>query len=281
MIAKPLVAATDGSEESLRAVEWAAREAVVRGAPLRIVSAVQVPAMIGLQVRPDRDFVADLIHGERAQAFGAATARAAEVAPGLQVDTVPLSGPPAQAVTASGSDASMLVLGSRGSGAFGWMTLGSVSRYAAAHASCPVVVIRGETAAVHQQVGIGIGDLEACADSLTFAFEEASLRKASLMAIHALHLPALSQAWDLAAIEADAARQLAGLLDTWRSKYPDVPVSQNVVHGHTGRALVGLSARADLVVIGRHAEHPVPGPGSVRHAVLNHALDPVAVVPSS
>ena len=190
MIAKPLVAATDGSEESLRAVEWAAREAVVRGAPLRIVSAVQVPAMIGLQVRPDRDFVADLIHQERDQAFGAAAARAAEVAPGLQVDTVPLSGPPAQAVTASGSGASMLVLGSRGSGAFGWMAVGSVSRYAAAHACCPVVVIRGETAAVHRQVGIGIGDLEACADSLTFAFEEASLRKASLMAIHALHLPA-------------------------------------------------------------------------------------------
>jgi nucleotide-binding universal stress UspA family protein len=87
MIAKPLVAATDGSEESLRAVEWAAREAVVRGAPLRIVSAVQVPAMIGLQVRPDRDFVADLIHHERDQAFGAAAARAAAVAPGVQVDT--------------------------------------------------------------------------------------------------------------------------------------------------------------------------------------------------
>jgi nucleotide-binding universal stress UspA family protein len=105
MIAKPLVAATDGSEESLRAVEWAAREAVVRGAPLRIVSAVQVPAMIGLQVRPDRDFVADLIHHERDQAFGAAAARAAAVAPGVQVDTVPLSGPPAQAVTGSGSGA--------------------------------------------------------------------------------------------------------------------------------------------------------------------------------
>jgi nucleotide-binding universal stress UspA family protein len=276
MIVKPVVAATDGSEESLRAVEWAAREAVVRGAPLRIVSAVQVPAMIGLQVRPDRDFVADLVHHERDQAFGAAAARAAEVAPGLQVDTVPLTGPPAQAVTGSGSGALMLVLGSRGTGAFGWMALGSVSRYAAAHASCPVVVIRGETAAVHRQVGIGIGDLEACADSLAFAFEEASL-----MAIHAVHLPAISRAGDLAAIQADAARELAGLLDTWRNKYPDVPVSQDVVQGHTGRALVGLSARADLVVIGRHAEHPVPGPGSVRHAVLNHALGPVAVVPSS
>ena len=100
------------------------------------------------------------------------------------------------------------------------------------------------------------------------------------MAIHALHMPATPRALDLAAIKADAARQLAELLDTWRNKYPDVPVSQDVVQGHTGQALVGLSAQADLVVIGRHAKHPVPGPGSVRHAVLNHALGPVAVVPS-
>lgn len=284
MITKPLVAATDGSEESLRAVEWAAREAALRDAPLRIVSAVQVPAMIGLQVRVDRDFVADLIDQERGQAFAAAAARAAEVAPDVQVDTIPLSGPAAQAVTGSGSDAVMLVLGSRGTGAFGWMALGSVSRYAAAHASCPVVVIRGETAAVHRQVGIGIGDLDACADSLTFAFEEASVRKASLIAIHALHLPVLSRARlapGLAGIEEENARQLAGLLDAWRDKYPDVAVSHDVVKGHTGRALVGLSALADLVVIGRHAGHPGPGPGSVRHAVLNHALGPVAVIPSS
>ena len=46
MTAKPLVAATDGSEESLRAVEWAVREAVLRGVPLRIVSAVQVPGTL-------------------------------------------------------------------------------------------------------------------------------------------------------------------------------------------------------------------------------------------
>ena len=83
MTVKPLMAATDGSEESLRAVEWAAREAALRGAPLRIVSAVQVPAMINLLVRPDRDFVADLIREERDQALGAAAARAAEVSSDL------------------------------------------------------------------------------------------------------------------------------------------------------------------------------------------------------
>ena len=73
-----------------------------------------------------------------------------------------------------------------------------------------------------------------------------------------------------------------GLLDDWRAKYPDVPVSQEVAHGHPGRALVGLSARADLVVVGRHAKHPgLPGAGSVRHAVLNHAHGPVVTIPSA
>jgi Universal stress protein family len=114
------------------------------------------------------------------------------------------------------------------------------------------------------------------------------LRKASLIAVHAWPPPrtvisrAGSPAPDLAAIEAEAARRLAGLLDNWRKNYPDVPVSQAVVRDRPGRVLVGLSGRADLVVIGRHASRPgLPGPGSVRHAALNHALGPVAVVPWS
>jgi hypothetical protein len=68
------------------------------------------------------------------------------------------------------------------------------------------------------------------------------------------------------------------LLDDWRAKYPDVPVSQDLVHGHPGRALAGLSARADLVVLGRRSAHH--GPASVMHAVLSHAHGPVVTVPS-
>jgi nucleotide-binding universal stress UspA family protein len=83
----------------------------------------------------------------------------------------------------------------------------------------------------------------------------------------------------LHAAAAEAAREMTVLLDRWQQKYPGVPVSQDVVHGHPGRALADLSARADLVVPGRQAG--LLGPGSVRHAVLNHARGPVAIVPSS
>jgi nucleotide-binding universal stress UspA family protein len=44
MTTKPVLAATDGSEESLRAVEWAAREAVAHGQPLPIIAVLVLPS---------------------------------------------------------------------------------------------------------------------------------------------------------------------------------------------------------------------------------------------
>jgi nucleotide-binding universal stress UspA family protein len=288
MSAKPIVAASDGSEESLRAVDWAAREAVLRGAPLRIVSAPGLlPRMVGSQGHSEYETVSDHIRDESDYALTAATARAAKAAPDLLIDADHLTGGPAEAVTEAGSGALMLVVGSRGVGAFAALILGSVSRYAATHASSPVVVVREEIGAAHRQIGVGIGGLEGNTAALTFAFEEAALRKASLVAIHAWQTPQsdISRAGisltapGRSALEAEATRQLDGLLDEWREKYPDVPVSHDVVHGHPGRILSGLSARADLVVLGRHPAHH--GPGAVIHAVLNHAHGPIVTVPSS
>jgi nucleotide-binding universal stress UspA family protein len=288
MSAKPIVTATDGSEASLRAVEWAAKEAVLRGAPLRIVSAAALlPRMIGSHGASDYDTVADVLRKNRDRALAAGADRAAKAAPALLIDADQLSGPPAQAVTESGSGALMLVLGSRGVTEFAAMILGSVSRYVATHAPCPVVVVRDETEAAHRQVGVGIGDPDTSAAALEFAFEEAALRKASLIALHAWHMPQVdvSRAGDEFTapardrIEAAATAKLEELLSEWRDKYPDVAVSHDVVRGHAGRALIGLSARADLVVLGRRAAHH--GPGSVLHAVLGHAHGPIVTVPSA
>jgi nucleotide-binding universal stress UspA family protein len=288
MASKPIVAGTDGSEESLRAVDWAAREAALRGAPLRIVGTAELLPRMSPRAGASGstyDTVTDVLDKDRDRALATAAELAAKTAAGVLIDTDELTGPTAQAVTEAGSGALMLVLGSRGRGAFTALLLGSVSRYAATHASSPVVVVRDESPAPHQLIGVGVADIGSCRDALAFALEEASLRHAGLHAIHAWHTPQsdITRAGPVptesgAQAAADAASQLASLLDECGAKYPDVKVTHEVVHGHPGRALVGLSARADLVVIGRRAGEP--GPGSVRHALLNHAHGPVAVVPS-
>jgi len=291
MTAKPIVAGTDGSEESLRAVDWAAREAALRGLPLRIVSAADAPPrMIPHRHGSGPDTVADTLRKDRERALNVATERARTAAPELQVDVDDLPRAPAYALTEAGSDASMLVVGARGVGAFTALILGSVSQYVSAHATCPVVVVREETTAATRQVGVGIGDPARSNAALAFAFEEASLRKASLIAVHAWDIPydqIGAAAWALAtpgrpAVEEQSANQLESVLADWQGRYPDVQVTHDFIHAHPGRALVGLSARADLVVLGRHAKHgALPGPGAVRHAVLNHAHGPVVTVPSS
>jgi nucleotide-binding universal stress UspA family protein len=283
---KPIVAATDGSEESLRAVSWAAREAVLHDAPLRIVSAAALlPRMSPSRGSSSYETVTDTIEENRDKALTKAAEHAAATAPGLLIDTDKLEGQPAEAVADSGAGALMLVVGSRGGGAFGALLLGSVSRYVATHAPCPVAVIRDESEAVQRQVAVGIGDVDGCGATLTFAFEEAALRHASLIAVHAWTMDSdISRAGisfstpAAQAIADEAGDALRAAVEACGAKYPDVQVVQDVVRGHPGRALAGLSARADLTVIGRHGAQ---GPGAVTHALLNHAHGPVVTVPSA
>jgi nucleotide-binding universal stress UspA family protein len=291
MAGKPIVVGTDGSKESRRAVEWAAREAVLRDAPLRIVSAASLlPRMAGSHGTSEYETVTDVLREERDHALASAADVAGATAPGLLIDSDQLTGAPALAVTEAGNGAAMLVLGSRGVGAFTAMLLGSVSRYAALHASCPVVVVPDETWTEHKLVGVGVADPEGSSAALEFAFEEAARRHAGVLAVHSWHTPQLdvSRAGHAPAgpaadvLQAAAAQQLDAMLNTWREKYPDVQASHDVVRGHPGRTLVSVSARADLVVIGRRSTHAAQhGPGTVTHAVLNHAHGPVVTVPSS
>src|ERR1700677_4234154 len=275
MTTKPIVVGTDGSAQAVRAVEWAAREAVLRGAPLRIVSAAEMlPRMSAPPQDVSFETVPSHLIGDRDKALAAAASAAAATAPDLLIDTDPVEGPPAQAVADSGSGAQQLVVGSDGHGSFAAMTLGAVSRYAALHASCPVLVVRDHNPATDRVVVVGIRSPEDCGPALAFAFEEAHLRKAALLAVHAWQFP------DSRAAEGAAGR-LDDVLNDCRGGYPDVDASRDVVHGHPGRVLADLSARAELVVLGRHNENSrlVPGPARVIHAVLSHARGSVAIVP--
>lgn len=171
----------------------------------------------------------------------------------------------------------MLVVGSRGAGGFSAMILGSVSRYVATHAACPVVVVREETTSAHREIVVGVQDPDQAAPALDFAFEEAGLRNARLVAVHAWTSPVPGSG----EVPSEAESRLEGLLATWRDKHPEVEARAEVMHAHPGKVLAGASARAALVVLGRHpAGAPrARGVRSVTHSVLGHAHGPVASVP--
>jgi len=100
MTTKPIVVGTDGSAEALRAVEWAAREASLRGASLQIVSAAEMlPRMTMPPQAVDIETVSSHLSKERDRALAAAASAAAATAPNLPIETGQLDGPPAQAVT--------------------------------------------------------------------------------------------------------------------------------------------------------------------------------------
>jgi nucleotide-binding universal stress UspA family protein len=292
MAMKPdvVVVGTDGSDRSFHAVEWAAREAVMRDAALRIVSVPVLPHPMCWQRAPEGtpDTVAGMIVRSARDALAVAAERAAEVEPGLAVETALKPGRPAGGLADASAGASMLVVGSRGGGGFAALLLGSVSRYVATRTDCPVVVVREENMAVHREVVVGVRDLDQPA-AIGFAFAEAALRKAHLRAVHAWQwfLPEMrltgTERPGAAAEEvtAEAAEWLTGVLSFWREKYPEVDVIEDVAHASPGRVLAGSSARADLIVLGRNSgdDSSHPGADAVIHAVLNHAHAPAAIVP--
>jgi nucleotide-binding universal stress UspA family protein len=196
----------------------------------------------------------------------------------------------------------MLVVGASGIGGYGEVGLGRVSGYLARHARCPLVVVRDDQdRPMSHEIVVGVRDADEAAAALRFAFEEAAVQGARLLAVHCWYWfpPALSLApekqyatqpaaarldvLDAQALSEDAAVRLAEVLSTWQDKYSGVQVGQRVVHGHPGRVLAGLTSQADLVVLARHdgCGGIRPGSGLVQSAVLNHAEGPVAVIPCS
>lgn len=268
MTPKPVVVGTDGSGESLHAVEWAAAEAARRSAPLRIVSVMAVPAHV-LAAGDSPVTLDDLMGSVYHQSLQTTAEHAATVAPGLTISTELLSGSPRQLLTTTAEAASMLVVGAYGIGGYAQPGVGPETRHVTLHARCPIAVIRDPGGIEHREIAVGIRNPDDAKATLRFAFEEAALRKARLTVVHACdeRNPPIGH--------------LAETLSNWRGQFPQVAVSHKEVDGHPGRILISYSGFEDLIVVGRHggASHTI-GHGSTMQALLNHAEAPVLIVPS-
>ncbi|MCX5336678.1 universal stress protein [Streptomyces sp. NBC_00140] len=285
---RPLVVGVDGSEPSLRAVDWAADEAVVRGVPLRLVYACLWERYEGAALAhelgtPDaRALPQDLVR--------AAADRARARQPGLKVSADVVFEEPEYTLVREARQASALVVGSRGRSGLAEMLLGSVSLSVAAHADCPVIVLRGNhdkraTPPGGGRVVVGVGEDAKDSAVVRFAFEEARRRGAVLEAVRAWRCPA-HETTDhplLADAPARLHREQAeeALTQALHDAPPDVKVERRTVEGHPRRVLVEAAQDADLLVVGakRRNGHLGLQLGRVTHAALHHASCPVAVVP--
>ena len=134
----------DGSDHSLRALEWAIREAAVRQAPLTVLTVHQ--AVAGYWTGAAMSYPGDpgLTHWAREMAQKQTDAVLEQVGsqsrpPSVTVRSV--TGFPAEELLQAAADADLVVVGSRGAGGFKRLLMGSVSTQVAHHAPCPVVVI--------------------------------------------------------------------------------------------------------------------------------------------
>ncbi|GAA3232348.1 universal stress protein [Pseudonocardia petroleophila] len=261
-----VVVGVDDSDHALHAVGWAAAEARLRGASLRIVHAGTAgPGPRGVLAR------------------AVTVARRAE--PGLAVSTTLSPAEPVLALLDAASAAALLVVGMGGS--VDRVLVSSVALDVSTRAACPVVVVRGGPVPPHGPVLVGVDTVEGDAPALTVAFCDARRHGGRVAVLHsravatAPVLPAAELAADI-----EARNRLCGELSPWTARFPDVPVEVSVVHDLPATALLRAAEGARLLAVGTrgHGAYARALFGSTSREVLRRSpvtvvvVDPVAAV---
>lgn len=284
-----VVVGFDGSDAAQTAVEWAANEAVARGRGLTIVHALMPPVMtgglgVGLPTSPDVVTRMENAARENLEAV-------ADTLVGDEIRTTIEVGSPSGVLLEASESADLVVVGSRGHGGFARLMLGSVAAQIAAHADCPVAVIRSIAAAGATEVVVGIDASPGTESALAFAFDEASRHGWSVVAVHAWDVPAYDLLIvpngpipvALADVADDEIRLSAEALGGFRDAYPDVEVREHLVQGPPVPALLKASGNPAMIVVGTRGHGPTVGAllGSVSNGILHKSPVPVVVVPQA
>jgi nucleotide-binding universal stress UspA family protein len=136
-----IVVGYDGSPAADAALDVALEEARLRGLPLRIVCAWEIPLLDyeGAPYAPPAD-LAEPASGRAVAVLGSAVRRLGED-PGVEIETVVVQGDPAAVLQDEAKEAKLLVVGTRGLGTLKGVVLGSVSRSLAHHATIPLLIV--------------------------------------------------------------------------------------------------------------------------------------------
>ncbi|MCU1668581.1 MAG: putative universal stress protein [Blastococcus sp.] len=262
---REIVVGVDGSDCALGAVRWAAREAVRRDAPLRILHAADYLGRQDVSGAPSPEL-------PRARQITAVAYTAARhAARGVRASTEVVPGDPAAALLRAAAGGQLVVLGSSTTGAADEMVFASVALRVSARSPAPVVIVprlRGRTPTGRPVVAVlGIGKAADDAAVAGFAADAARAARVPLL---------LLQTRSPRNGAPDAAADLA----QWQRRIPDVEVSLTELPGASPSQLLTAMCPSPLVVLS-------PGPGRVLHRsldgphrwLLRHCTSPMALVP--
>ncbi|MEU7033729.1 universal stress protein [Streptomyces sp. NPDC046237] len=263
------------------ALAWAADEAHLRGAGLRLV--VAVPPQHDTQHVDDTPrHLAQQQAGTEALRTALAWAHARH--PGLKSTSALLDGFPAGVLAGLSHEADMIVLGSRHlSRTEEFLSAGSLVVPVTAKAHCPVAVV-GDAEHVTQETPylvVGVDGSESSRAALAWAFEEADLRRCALRAVAVWQPPVFSLHGADTLFHAER-RLLSEATAGWAEKYPDVRLTHEVPIGSPVETLADAAEHALAVVVGRRGRGGYTGMrvGSVVHGLLHRAHCPVITVPA-
>ncbi len=272
---RDIIAGYDGSPGSVEALDWAVREARLRGTSVTVCHAWTPQLATGAGAgKPDpaRE------QAERILADGVRRAQSS-AAPGAQVRPLLASGPAARVLYEQSARADLMVVGAHGIGGLPGLQLGSVGLQVAAHAQAPVTVVRGRWRPVPGQypapVVVGADGSPEGQAALEFAIAEAALRDVPLLAVCAL-----CDSAGVVGIARSVEAAFGEAVDRVQAAHPDVVVQRRVDPGAPRSALLTAAARSQLLVVGARGRGGVPEMvlGSVTLALLHHAACPVIVV---
>jgi nucleotide-binding universal stress UspA family protein len=291
----PIVVGIDGSPSAVDAALWGAREANERRSRLHLVYAYEwadgvAPGRAALRANTRyRDVFLQCARESVQEAAGQVRVEVPDVA----MSTELVVGRPVELLTERSTEASLVVVGSRGLGGVSGLLLGSVSVGLVSHAKCPVVVVRGEEhrsaggecgSGVGAPVVVGLDGSPMSEAALAYAYDAASAYGSPLVAVHAWHVATedsrLFPYIDQDAVREDEDRLLAEQVAGWGEKYPDVLIRREVVDARPAHALLDQSAHARLLVVGARGRGGMAGLllGSTSQALIQRASCPVAVV---
>jgi len=134
-----IVVGVDGSEASRDALQWAARQAELVHGKLDVVMTWELPTSYGWATPYPEGFNPE---ADTQRLLEDMVAALLADHPGVVAQTQVIEGHPAPVLIHAAEGAQLLVVGSRGHGAFTGMLLGSVSEHCVSNSPCPVVVVR-------------------------------------------------------------------------------------------------------------------------------------------